>query len=244
MSAVAHSGADFLREHLRARLTLVMLVAIPALFVLVSASVLGEFSAALGGSVGGDSASALGAGWAAAFLAGALGFFQVSSSRDADRRLALAGYRPGEAIAPRLAVLVSATLVVLAVSLAVTAIDFAPASWGWFAAGNLLAGLIYGAIGALAGALVGRLGAAYLMFFLPMMDIGVAQNPMFFDGAPQAWATVLPGYGPTRVLLDGAFSPSFDAAGPLAVALLWLAALSLAVVVLLRRSLGGRRGPA
>lgn len=54
-----------------------------------------------------------------------------------------------------------------------------------------------GAIGALAGALVGRLGGAYLMFFLPMMDIGVAQNPMFFDSAPQGWATVLPGYGPT-----------------------------------------------
>jgi hypothetical protein len=91
MSAIALSGADFLREHLRARLTLLMLVAIPALFVVVSASVLGEFATALGGSVGGNSASALGAGWAAAFLAGALGFFQVSSSRDADRRLALAG---------------------------------------------------------------------------------------------------------------------------------------------------------
>jgi ABC-2 type transport system permease protein len=91
VSATAASGVDFLREHVRARLTLVMLVAIPALFVIVSASVLGEFAAALGGSAAGNSASALGAGWAAAFLAGALGFFQVASSRDADRRLALAG---------------------------------------------------------------------------------------------------------------------------------------------------------
>lgn len=51
---------------------------------------------------------------------------------------------------------------------------------------------------------------------------------------------MLPGYGPTRVLIDGAFSQNFDAGGPLAVALLWLAALSVAVVLLLRRSLGGK----
>lgn len=172
------------------------------------------------------------------FLAGLIGLFVVQSALESDRRLVLAGFSPGAAIAPRLVVLASATLVVLAVSLAVTAIDFLPASWGVFLAGNLLAGLIYGAIGALAGALAGRLGGAYLMFFLPMMDIGVAQNPMFFDGEPQAWATALPGYGPTRVLIDGAFSSGFEAGGPLAVGLLWLGALALAVVLLLRRSLG------
>jgi len=174
------------------------------------------------------------------FLAGLIGLFVVRSALESDRRLVLAGYSPGEAIVPRLAVLFSATLVVLAVSLAVTAIDFTPVSWGPFVIGNLLAGLIYGLIGALAGALVGRLGGAYLMFFLPMMDIGVAQNPMFFDGSPQGWATVLPGYGPTRVLIDGAFSQGFDAAGPLVVALAWLLGLSLVVITLLRRSLAGR----
>lgn len=88
---VVATGAEFLREHLRARLTLVLLVAIPVLFVVGSASVLEEFAAALGGTVTGQAATALGAGWAAAFLAGTLGFFQVTSSRDADRRLALAG---------------------------------------------------------------------------------------------------------------------------------------------------------
>jgi hypothetical protein len=174
------------------------------------------------------------------FLAGLIGLFVIQSALESDRRLVLAGYSPGEAILPRLVVLVCATLIVLAVSLAVTAIDFIPASWVPFVAGNLLAGLIYGAIGALAGAMVGRLGGAYLMFFLPMMDIGVAQNPMFFDGAPERWASVLPGYGPTRVLIDGAFSQSFDATGPLVVALLWLAVLSVAVIVLLRRALGAR----
>jgi len=64
---------------------------------------------------------------------------------------------------------------------------------------------------------------------------------MFFDGSPQGWATLLPGYEPTRVLIDGAFSQSFDAAGPLAVASVWLLVLSIAVVTLLRRSLAHAR---
>ncbi len=176
-----------------------------------------------------------------AFLAGLVGLFVVRSALESDRRLVVAGFRPGEVIAPRLAVLLVSTLVVLAVSLAVTSIDFVPERWLPFAGANLLAGLSYGAIGALAGALLGRLGAAYFMFFMPMMDFGVAQNPMFFAGRPQGWATLLPGWGPTRVLVDGAFSGSFEAATPLLVGLGWLLALAVALVLLLRRAVGTRR---
>lgn len=175
------------------------------------------------------------------FLAGLIGLFVVRSALESDRRLVVAGFSPGEVILPRLAILGVATLIVLGVSLGVTAIDFLPEAWIAFVAGNLLAGLVYAAIGALAGAFLGPLGGAYFMFFLPMMDIGVAQNPMFFDGTPQGWATALPGYGPTRVLIDGAFSPGFHAGGALAVSLVWLAGLSLALVVLLRHSLAARR---
>ncbi len=88
MSGLAEVSGSFVREQLRAPLTLVLLVAIPAFFVLIFASVLGEFAEALGGTLASQSATAISAGWAAAFLAGALGFFQVSSSRGADRRLA------------------------------------------------------------------------------------------------------------------------------------------------------------
>ncbi|MBK5096404.1 MAG: ABC transporter permease [Gemmatimonadetes bacterium] len=175
------------------------------------------------------------------FLAGLVGLFVVQSALESDRRLVVAGFRPIEVVVPRLAVLGAATVIVLGVSLAVTTIDFVPESWAPFVVGNLLVGLIYGAIGALAGVFLGRLGGVYFMFFLPMMDIGVAQNPMFFDGAPQGWATVLPGYGPTRVLLDGAFSSSFHAGQGLAIALVWLAFLSLALAVLLQRSVGAKR---
>jgi hypothetical protein len=91
MSGFAVVSGSFVREQLRAPLTLVLLVAIPAFFVLIFAGVLGEFAQALGGTLARRSATAISAGWAAAFLSGTLGFFQVSSSRGADRRLAVAG---------------------------------------------------------------------------------------------------------------------------------------------------------
>lgn len=94
LNAAPATSAAFIREHLRAPLTLVLLVAIPAFFVLIFASVLGEFADALGGTLAQRAAAAISAGWAAAFLSGTLAFFQVNSSRGADRRLALAGLGP------------------------------------------------------------------------------------------------------------------------------------------------------
>ena len=94
MSALAATSGSFVREHLRAPLTLVLLVVIPVFFVLIFASVMGEFAKALGGTLASRSATAISAGWAAAFLSGTLAFFQVSSSRGADRRLAAAGLGP------------------------------------------------------------------------------------------------------------------------------------------------------
>ena len=55
-----------------------------------AASVLSDFADVLGGKLAGDAAVALSAGWAAAFVSGTLGYFQSSSSRRANRRLALA----------------------------------------------------------------------------------------------------------------------------------------------------------
>ncbi|MFN8215104.1 MAG: hypothetical protein U0R71_00770 [Solirubrobacterales bacterium] len=153
MSAVATSGADFLREHLRARMTLVMLVLLPALFVLVSASVLGEFAAALGGSVTGDSASALGAGWAAAFLAGALGFFQVASAREADRRLALAGMGASRVAIARIAASVLLGLLVSVVAFATLWLVAGVAHSAHAFVAILIFALIYIGIGTLVGSL-------------------------------------------------------------------------------------------
>jgi hypothetical protein len=118
MSALAQTSGSFVREQLRAPLTLVLLVAIPAFFVLIFASVLGDFADALGGTLATRSATAISAGWAAAFLSGTLGFFQVSSSRRADRRLALAGLGAARVAASRIAASLALGAIVSAAALA------------------------------------------------------------------------------------------------------------------------------
>src|SRR4051794_25195658 len=66
--------AIFAREQLRAPVHARLAVAVPALFVISAAGVLSDFASVLGGSLGGDAAVALSAGWAAALISGTLGF--------------------------------------------------------------------------------------------------------------------------------------------------------------------------
>lgn len=180
------------------------------------------------------------AGIAIAFVAALCGVFVMQAALQGDRRLVIAGFRPSETIISRLTVLAAATALVVTVSMGVTAVSFTPADWSPFVLAALLTGLIYAALGALAGALLDKLAATYLMLFLALTDLGIAQNPMFGNGNPPSWATFLPGYGPGRMMVDGAFSSSFHAAGPLAIALGWTVALTLAVGVVLRRAVGTR----
>jgi len=126
---------------------------------------------------------------------------------------------------------------VVSVSALVTALNFTPASWAPLIAALVLLGLIYAALGALAGAVLDKLAATYLMLFLVMTDLGVVQSPMFRE-TPGSGAVLLPGYGPSRVMYDGAFSQSFHATGELLLSLGWLAALGVAVYVVLRRAVG------
>lgn len=169
-----------------------------------------------------------------AFVAALLGVFLMQSALQADRRLVVAGFRPSETVLARLAVVVGATGVVVIVALAATAMSFSPASWLPVVAALILLGLIYASIGALVGVVLGRLAATYFVLFVVMTDVGVVQSPMFRTlPGPGAW--LLPGYGPARVMFDGAFSSSFHAWGALALSIAWLVALAFAVLVVLRR---------
>ena len=176
---------------------------------------------------------------AVAFAAALVGVFVMQSALQGDRRLVAAGYHAGEAVLARLSVLLAATMLVVAVAVLVTAIYVTPASWPALIAALVLIGLIYGALGALAGALFDKLAATYLILFLIMTDLGVVQSAMF-HATPVRFAWLLPGYAPTRVMLDGAFASSFQAGPQLLLALGWLAALSAAVYLLLRRAVGAR----
>jgi hypothetical protein len=59
-----------------------------------------------------------------------------------------------------------------------------------------------------------------------LTDIGIVQNPMFGNGTPGRWAALLPAYGPSRMMIDGAFATSFHTGGAPLGALAWLAARS------------------
>jgi hypothetical protein len=101
----------------------------------------------------------------------------------------------------------------------------------------VLVGLLYASFGALAGALLGQLGATYVVLFVAMLGTGILQNPMFGDGSPSAAAALLPDYGAARVVFDGAFGAGFAGWGALALALMWAAVAVTTVLVVLRRSL-------
>lgn len=160
-----------------------------------------------------------------AFLAGLAGLFVVIGSAEADRRLVIAGFRSREVLAARLGVIVLAAVLVSVVSLAVTAMSFTPEVWPTFALATVTIAITYAMIGVVVGPLVGRLGGLYLMFLLPFLDVGLAQNVMF-DAAPPAWAVWMPAHGATRILVDGAFTPGFDETAGLLIALAWLAAVT------------------
>lgn len=179
-------------------------------------------------------------GMLVAFVAALLGVFVMQSALEGDRRLVVAGYRPGETVLARLLVLISGTALVVAVSAITTALNYSAASWLPVITALMLLGLIYAAIGALAGALLDKLAATYLMLFLVMTDVGVVQSPMFHV-TPGPLAVLLPGYGPSRVMYDGAFSSTFHADAELLLSLAWTVALAIAVVVVLRRAVGDPR---
>lgn len=165
-------AATFVREQLRSPFTLALLVAVPALFVAASAGVLSDFARALGGELAGEAASALGAGWAAAFIAGTLGFFQAVSSRGADRRLAVAG-----AGAPRVAASRIGATLVLAVVAAGAGFAALLVRTGvahpWHAAAAVLGfSLIYLAVGVLIGSVISApLEGCLAVTFVFLLDV-------------------------------------------------------------------------
>lgn len=169
-----------------------------------------------------------------AFLAGLSGLFIVQGSIEADARLVIAGMRPTEILVARLGTIGLAALLTTAVSLGVTAFDFIPNSFAWFAIGTVLVAATYGMIGVLVGSVVGRLGGLYVMFLIPFIDVGIAQNIMF-SASPPAWGVLLPGRGAVQVIVDAAFTSTFDQFAMLALAAAWIVGLALVTALVFHR---------
>jgi hypothetical protein len=170
---------------------------------------------------------------AVASLAALVGIFVVLDARAADRRLTLAGQRSAALLTTRLATVLAAAALATAVSLAVTATVFDASNWGVYIGGNALLAVTYALIGVLIGPIFGRVSGTFMAFLIPFLDLAIGQSPML-RGEPAPWATWLPGYGGTRVMIDGALTGGFDESASLAIGLGWIALLLLASTVLLR----------
>ena len=234
MSAFVITGGRFVREQLRAPLTIVLLVVIPAFFVLIFASVLGEMSKALGGALQARSASAISAGWAAAFLSGTVAFFMVSSSRSADRRLALAGLGATRVALSRIAAALVLGVIVTAVAFLTLWLRSGIGHPLHAAVAIFAFAAIYIGIGAVVGALVSDPLAGSLLV-LGVFSIDAFSGPQMTSAAGGI-GNYMPTYHAANLLIaagGGHGSPAADwrgvaaiAVGAMAIALaaFWLAA--------------------
>ena len=222
MSGVALAASDFVRQHLRSPTTVAMLLLIPVLFVLLSASALEELSKSLGGDVAGTAATALGAGWATAFLGGVLGFFQVSSSKDADRRLALAGLGGLRVATARISACIGLSVLVAMIAFVVLWIDTGISQPLRALVAIICFGLIYVGIGTLVGSLVrDELAGSLTVALIFIMDIYAGPGMSGSSGT----ATATPTRKSSDVLMAAAGGQGSPASDWWALTLIVLAAL-------------------
>ena len=241
VAAVCRAG---MREYRRNRVLWVLLLAVPALFIGMAIIVTVDEQAPIALVEGGRRVTvflsqrrmhaATMVPVASAFLAGLTGLFIVTGSAAGDRRLVLAGFRPREVLAGRLAVIGAATGLATTVGVAVSGAAYAPRQWVVFAGANLLIALTYAMVGVLVGPLTGRLGGLYLILLLAFIDVGLGQNVMVPAGPP-AWGAFLPARGASRVMIDGAFTGRFDEVRYLVLGLGWLVAFTVATVSVYQR---------
>jgi hypothetical protein len=210
VGAALRSGATELR---RTPLLVALVVIAPAYVIYVFTAVAPTGTAVLhlsGGPVRAPLGSAFPAfttPMTAALLAGITGLFLMGTAA-ADGRLVVAGYRAHQVVLARLGVLVGVAAVATAVSVGVMHTAFEPAHSGWFLLGTGLTALTYGAVGVLAGLVVGRLTGVYVVLFGSMIDLFVFQNPLATD--TPAMARLLPGHYPLGVAMEAAFGSGLD----------------------------------
>lgn len=175
----------------------------------------------------------------AAFLSGVAGLFVMLEARRADQRLVVAGIPAAKVAIARLLMISVMAIAVALLSVATALVNLRPGDTPGFVGANVLVSLAYGFIGALVALLAGKLGGAYLMLFIPMMDVGIFQDPMFISGDQAFWMKLLPGFGGTRLVVDAAFSSSADDWPALAAALAWVAILAAATLAVFVRGSDG-----
>jgi hypothetical protein len=243
--------ATGLKQYLRNPLFVILLVVLPPTFITLSFAVtpdaalsvtVPEGASTIDQPVGmPDLHGAVMVPMTVAFLAGILGMFVMLSSREADRRLVNAGYPSLLLLLVRLGIITIISVFITVLAVGITLIDFMPGQFGLFSLINLISALQYAFIGAVVGTFLSAMSGTYLMFFMPMIDIGIVQNPMFVRGEVAWWVKALPGYTPMEVLMDVSFTPGFDTGAELALALVYLLGLAAIAGALFWRLTGRGR---
>lgn len=221
----------FLAESARDRLTAVLLVAVPVVFVGAASARLSEFARLLGGTARAGAVEAGTAAWAAAFLSGVAVYYQIAGSRAADRRLVLAGLPGRTLVAARLgAGLVLATLAVTAslLTLAVTA-----EVSGRAVAGTAMAAAVYLGLGALVAVLVrDELTGVLLLLFVWVLDVFLGPT---MAGADRPGLRLLPTHF-VALVVTGAETDHAGAVPDVVPALAWVGLSVLALTAVVARS--------
>jgi len=236
-----------LREQVRNRVLVALLVVLPFAFITLAFAVTQDVEMPVRTLVDGETASVMRpmpdvhgvimTPITSALIAGLAGLF-VMRTASVDGRLAVAGYRAREVIAARFGILAAITLLVTGVSVGVMWLDFVPENPLWFAAAMVLLSLIYGMLGILLGAVVDRLAGLWIMLIVPMLDIGLFQDPLFVQSEPDWWMRLLPGYHPVRVLVDAGLTGTVDSAASIGWGLAYLLVVTVAAVVAFYRVSG------
>lgn len=240
-TAVAHAGhpglmgrlsRKYLAEYARRPLNLVLLAAVPVLFVTLSAGAIADFAEVLGGTADLGTIEAATAGWAASLLAGISGFFHVTGSRAADRRLAAAGAGTLRVVAARLTSALALAAVASVGALVALALRTGIADSPRVIAVTALMALLYLGLGAAVGAVVrSELNGSLIIVFAWMFD---AFFGPVMGGTASPIIRVFPLHFPTLVVTDVASGHS-GPLGDVGLSALWAAgAIGVAVIALVR----------
>lgn len=225
--ALPHLVATMVRDYARNPVNMLFLVLVPTVFVVVAADTLADAATLIG--VGSQApVETASAGWAASFLAGLAMYFQVAVNRDADRRLALAGFPAAGLTIARLITGVAVALAVTAVSTLALAASADMPSPARAVIGTLVSALIYLGIGAVvAVVLPDPLNGSMALLFIWIIDVFF--GPVMGGSQAVGWR-LLPTHFTSLWAVD---LPSGHAATPgdLGWSLTWLA-LSLAAAFL------------
>ncbi|MDQ2050147.1 hypothetical protein RBH26_06580 [Natronolimnohabitans sp. A-GB9] len=173
-----------IRSFLREPTNALLLVLFPPVIIVVYDLALDAFV----GVPGIDAPAAVGelggTMFAAAFLAGLVGVFQVAGATGPDRRLEVCGYRRWEVLLARILTIVLVGVVVALISFGTFLLlsDIEPASPGRAIAALVVGAVTYGLLGVIIGGLIGReLEGSLVLVFLVDLDAFLATGAIPVD---------------------------------------------------------------